>query len=87
MQCAKDKVTCFGGCQCQLNGFKVAHFPYKYDVRVFTQGGSERVGETLGVGAQLALADHRVFMAVQKFNRVFNRENVLALVLIDPVDH
>jgi len=61
-------------------------FPDQDHVRVLAQGVLERGAETLGLLTQLALADHAVLILVDKFDRIFNRQDVLFALFIDQVD-
>ena len=50
MQGAEGQVAGFRNAQRRLDGFQVAHFADQHHVRVFAQGGAQRVGERLGIG-------------------------------------
>ena len=66
---------------------KVAHFADQHDVRVFTKGGAQRVGEALGVSMQFALVHHAILVHVHEFDRIFDGENVVVPLGVDLVDH
>src|SRR5262249_38303455 len=56
-------------------------------VRVFTEGGAQRVRKTLSVGMQFALVDYTILVHVHEFDRVFDGENVVVTLGVDLVDH
>ena len=71
VQGAEHKVAGFGGGEGEADGFGVAHLAHEDDVRVFTQGGAQGVGEAVGVFVQLALVDEAFFALVDELDRVF----------------
>ena len=87
MQSRKRKVTCFGDSQCRADGLEVTHFADEDHVRVLAQRHLERLGETVRVAAHFALVDHATLVLVQKFNRVFDGQDMLVPFLVDLVDH
>ena len=83
---AEDDVPRFGGGNRGFDRFQVAHFPDEDDVRVLTQRAADRVGEGHNVDADFALVDGRLFMIVVEFDRVFDRDDVVVDVRVQPVD-
>ncbi|MNY23757.1 hypothetical protein D3C86_1574350 [compost metagenome] len=80
-------MTGFRGGQRQADGFQVAQFADQDDVRVFTQGRAQRLGEAEGVAVHLALVDQALLRLVDEFDRVLDGEDVVVLVAVDVVDH
>ena len=76
MECAKDQVARFRSSQRELNGFQVAHFTHEDDVRVFAEGGSQRVRERQSMDAHLPLIHEAFFGLVDEFDRIFDRDDV-----------
>ena len=77
----------FGSEQRRRNRFEVAHFADQNYVRVLTQGGAQRRGKVGRVHFHFALIDEAVLIAVQKLDRVFNRNEVVGAIGVDAVDH
>ncbi len=76
MQCPKDDVTGFRGGECELNGFKIAHFADQNDIRVFTQRRPQGVGKRMGMRSQLALIDQALLRRVDELDGIFDGENM-----------
>src|SRR5205814_5989997 len=77
VQGREDQVAGFGGEKSGGNGFKVAHFADEDDVRVLTKGGTERGGKVRGVHFDFALIDEAPFVAMKKFDGVFDGDEVI----------
>ena len=67
--------------------FAVAHFPDEHHVRVFADGVLHPDFEVANVLADFALVDQALFFGEHKLDRVFERQNVLVVVFVDPVEH
>ena len=65
----------------------VSHFADQNDVGVLADGMLHADGEVLHVLAKLALVDQALVFGEDKLDRIFKRENVLAVVLVDVVEH
>ena len=87
MQRAKDQVAGFRRRHGQANGFQIAHLPHQNAVRVFAQGRAQRGREGLGHWPHFALVDQAFFRLVDKFNRVFHRQDVALLVAVEVIHH
>ena len=87
VQSREHEVAGLGQAQCDLDRLEVAHLTEQHDVGVFTQRAAQPLLEADGVGADLALVDHRHLVVVEVLDRVFDREDVDRLGLVDPVDH
>src|SRR5439155_27964 len=66
---------------------EVAHLADEYDVRVLPQRVLERRREARGVGADLALVDDAIMVAVDELDRVLHRDDVPLHLAVDLVDH
>jgi hypothetical protein len=84
---AEDQVAGFGGADCGLDGFEVAHFTDENDVGVLTQGAPDGLGKIGDVDADLALGDDAALMVVVVFDRVLDGDDVPVAVLVDVIDH
>ncbi len=87
MQRPKDQVAGLGGFEGNINGFAIAHFTDQQDVGIFPQTGLERVRKLTGVNTDLSLAHQRFLAVMHKFNRIFNRDNVLGVIFVDVINH
>src|SRR5262249_53080917 len=71
----------------RLDGLKVAHLAYEYDVGIFAKRGPESRSERMRVRMDFALIHYAVFVRMQKLDRIFNCNYVLVPILIHFVDH
>ena len=83
----KQQMAGLGGLDGGGQGFPVANLPDQDHVRILSQGCPQRFGKQLGVLPHLPLANQGATTDVHEFNRILNRENVPALVAVDPIDH
>ena len=86
VQGAEHQVTRFSGADRQLDRFQVSQFSYKDHVGVFTQGRSQGIGKTAGVFIELSLMHQALVAFVNEFDRIFDREDVLAAGVIDVIE-
>ena len=84
---SKYKVTCFRSVDRSREGFHVTHFAHQHDVRVLTHGVFHCDFEVFHIDADFALIDQTLILCVNEFDRVFNRQNVLAVMIVHPVQH
>ena len=84
---AEGQVAGFCDTQRGLDRLQVSHFADQHHVRIFTERGAQRVGETLGVGVQLALVHQAVLVHVNELDRVLDGEDVIVPLGVDLVDH
>ena len=84
---AEHQVTRFGGVHARFERVAIAHFAHEYDVRILTHGMFESGIPIKNVDADLALVDDGLLVLEEVFNRVFNREDMHALALVDVVEH
>ena len=87
MQRAEDDVAGFGRLDGGVDRLQVAHFADEDDVGVHTQGPADAFGEVGHVDADLALVDRALLVLVVILDRVFQRDDVPIVVLVDEVDH
>ena len=66
---------------------QVADLADQDDVRVLPQHVPQRRGEGERVGADLALGDVGLHVAVQELDRVLDRDHVDPAILVDVMDH
>lgn len=76
-----------GGRDGGLEGDAVAHFTDEDDVGILTQHGGDPEFEVGHVEADFALLEHGFDVVEGVFDRVFERDDVAVLVVVDPVEH
>src|ERR1035441_7051095 len=76
-----------GGHQGQFDGLQVAQFPHQDDVGVLTQGTAKSRGKRLGVDADLTVVDEAGLALMDKFDGVFNGDDMVPAVLVRIIDH
>jgi hypothetical protein len=62
MQSSQDQVTGLGGRNGGTDSFRVTHFAYQDDVRIFTEAGPEAAGKALGIAAYFPLVNDGINM-------------------------
>jgi len=87
VQRAEHEVPGFGGGQREADRFQVAQLADQDRVRVLAQRRAQRVVEAQRVRADLALVDQALLGFVHELDRVFDRQHVAELVLVEVVDH
>ena len=66
---------------------EVANLADEDDVRILPQHAAQRLREAGGVGADLALVDVAVDVAMEELDRILDRDDVRVAVLVDVLDH
>jgi hypothetical protein len=84
---AEHEVTGLGGGERERDGLEVAKLADQDHVGVLAQTAAQRVGERLGLGADLALVDQRALRLVHELDRVLEGEDVTRHGLVEVVDH
>ena len=87
VQRAEDDVAGFGRLDGRVDRLQVAHFADEDDVGVHAQGPADALREVGHVDADLALIDRALLVLVVILDRVFHRDDVPVVVLVDEVDH
>src|SRR5258708_30860905 len=87
MQRGENEMPGFRGFESDFDRFTVAHLAYKYDFRCLAQRGAQGECESGGVAMQLALMNGGFFVAMQKFDGIFDGENMKSLIHIHFVDN
>ena len=80
-------MTGFGGCHSHVDGLVITHFPEKDDVGALAERRTESCHVVFRVHVDLPLAHDGAFMAVQKFQRILQRDDMRIPCLIDVIDH
>src|SRR5688572_22947140 len=80
-------MACFSRDKSGLYRFKVPHFAHEDHVRVLSQAAPEGLGERTGVHVHLSLCDERLLVLMEKFDRVFDGDDVAISLLVYMVDH
>ena len=86
MQTGKNQMAGFCGSHGGLYGFIITHLTQKDYIGALAEGGTKRSQVTLGVGADLSLADNAAVMAVKIFQRIFQGNNVAFPGVVNPVN-
>src|SRR5262245_39135870 len=71
----------------RFDRLKIAHFADQDYIRILTKRSAQSVSETAGIGVDLTLIHNATLVVVKKLNRVLDRENVLAALSVDFVNH
>src|SRR5664279_1428925 len=87
MQRAEHQVAGFRGGQRQADRLEIAHFADQDRIRVLAQGRAQGVREAERMRTDLALVDQALLRFVHELDRIFDREHVAELVLVEMVDH
>jgi hypothetical protein len=82
VQSGEHEVARLGRGQRGLDRLVVAHLADEDDVGILAERAAERLGERLGVDLDLALVDDRFLVAVEKLDRVLDRDDVLGAVAL-----
>ena len=80
-------MTRFGRVQRGRNRFQVSHFADQNHVRILTEGSAQRRTKSRRIYANFALVNVPFLIAVQKFDRIFNRDDVFRARRVHPIDH
>ena len=67
--------------------FRIAHFADEHDVGIFADGVFHADAEVDDIEADLALVDQALVFGERELDGVFERQDVLAVVVVDPVEH
>ena len=87
VQRAEHQVAGAGRGQGQFYRLQVAHFAHQDDVRVFAQGAAQGGRKRLGVNADFPVVHEAVFALMHELDRIFDRDDVIAAVLVAVIDH
>src|ERR1700674_707494 len=87
MQRGENHVPGFGRVQRRPDRFQIAHFADQNHVRILTKRSPQRRRERWRIHFHLALIYVAFFVAVQKFDRVFDRDDMLGASRVDAVHH
>ena len=83
MERRKDQMSSFRDHERGFNRFKIAHFSDENDIRVLPQNVAQGVVERMRVGMHFALVDDAVAVVMQKFNRVFDGDDMRMAIPVD----
>ena len=84
---AEHQVPGLGRLDGRLESLAVAHFAHQHDVGVFADGVFHADLEVLDIHADLALIDQALVVGEGEFDGVFQGQDMLAVVVVDPVQH
>src|SRR5262249_41849677 len=84
---SEHQVPGFGRVNGRHKRFLVAHFADQHDVGIFADRVLHADAEIDHVGAGFALIDQALVFGEGEFDRVFQRKNVLAVMVVDVVEH
>ena len=87
VQRAEDDVAGLGRLDGRVDRLQVAHFADEDDVGVHAQGPADALREVGHVDADLALVDRALLVLVVVLDRVFDRDDVPVVVVVEEVDH
>src|SRR5215467_14245100 len=78
-------MTGSGGDERRFNGLSVTHLAHQYYVRILPQRRAQRFAEAGSIHFHLALHKEAELIAVQKFKRIFDGDDVLRTGGIDEI--
>ena len=87
MDCSKHQVASFGRVNRCHERFFISKLTHKNDVGVLPESVLHAALEGLAVEANLTLFDDRLAILVAKFDGILERDDVLAKILVDVLDH
>ena len=87
MNCSENEVTCFSRMDRRQKRLFVTHFAHKDDIRIFSNRMLHRDAEIQDVVADFSLVDQTLLFLENKLNRIFECQDVLAIVSIHIVQH
>ena len=87
VQRGEDEVAGVGRLERRVERFEISNFADEDDVRVLAQHAAQRLAERRRVGADFALVDVAVDVAMQELDRILDRDDVRAAILVDVLDH
>lgn len=76
----------FCGGHCHIDRLVITHFSQKNHIRTLTQSCAQGSYITVSVHMNLPLADDTLVVPVEKFQRVFQSDNMFFLILVDLVN-
>src|SRR5258705_8210382 len=82
----KNQVAGFGRFEGDFDGFAIAHFADKDDFGSLTECAAKRSRKRRRIAVEFALVNGRFFVAMEKFDGVFNGEDVEGFFLVHSVD-
>ena len=86
VQRGKHQVAGLGCFQRNFNGFTVTHLANQNNFWRLPQRGPQRHRKRRRVAVQFTLMDYAILMRVQKFDRIFNGENMKRLLLVNEIN-
>ena len=87
MQCRQTQVTGFGKGHGMLHGFLGAHLANQNHVRRLPQGILQGNFKRVGIDTHFTLSNNAVLVLVNKFDRVFDRNDVTAGIFVAITNH
>ena len=87
VQRAQDQMAGFRRAQGDFHRLPVAHFADENDLRRLAQRGAQAVGVGVKINAQFALVERGLLVRMNIFHRVFQRDDVDRLGLVDFVQN
>ena len=84
---AQNQVTCLRCHQCDFDRGTIAHFAHENDFRRLPQRRPQAVGIVVKILAQLALVECRLKTWMNELNRIFQRDDVDRLRLVNFIEH
>ena len=86
VQGGQHQVAGFRGFEGDFNGFAIAHFANENDFGSLAQGGAQGQRKGRRIAVELALVNGGLLVAVQKFDGIFDGQDVKGLVFVHLVD-
>ena len=87
VQRAEHHVTGFSGLDGGMDGLEVTHFAHQDHIRVHAQRAADAFLEAADIDADLALVEQAFLVLVEVLDGVFQRDDMLVVVVVDEVEH
>ena len=87
VQCGQTEVTSFGEGDSVLHGFTGTHLTNHYHIRRLTQSVFQGDFKTVRIQPHFPLGDDAALVLVDKFDGVFDRDNMAGTVVVTMANH
>ncbi len=87
VQRREHEVTRLRRLESGVQGVEIADLAHEQNVGILPQHAAQRLAEAIGVGSNFALVDATFDISMEKFDRIFDRDDVRVPVLVDVVEH
>ena len=86
VECRKYEMSCLCEIQGSIDRFCITHFTDHHDIRIFTHRRTDRCHERQCITSHFPLRKYALFRCENKFDRIFDRNDVFRTRSIDLFD-